>query len=154
MKTFKTRLTSRGPGGAWTFLEIPFSVEKEFGTKARVPVAGTMNGFGFRNSLMPNGDGTHSMMVSKALQGGANAGAGDVVTVTLAHDRSERVVDIPPELKKALSANKAAAAAFKALSPSHRKEFADWVRTAKREETRLSRADKSIAMIVAKQHVR
>ena len=47
MKTFKTRLTSRGPGGAWTFLEIPFSVEREFGTKARVPVAGTMNGFGF-----------------------------------------------------------------------------------------------------------
>ena len=103
---------------------------------------------------MPNGDGTHSMMVSKALQAGANAGAGDVVTVILTHDRSERVVDIPPELKKALSANKAAAAAFKALSPSHRKEFRGLGRTAKREETRLSRADKSIAMIVAKQHVR
>lgn len=154
MKKFKTRLTARGPGGAWTFLEVPFSVEKAFGTKARVPVAGTMNGFAFKNSLMPNGDGTHSMMVSKALQAGAKAEAGDVVSVAIAVDRSERVVTIPPELGRALSANKAAEAAFKALSYSHRKEFAEWVATAKREETRLSRAEKSIGMVIARKHVR
>ncbi len=154
MKTFKTRLTARGPGGAWTFLEIPFSVEKEFGTKARVAVTGTMNGFAFQNSLMPNGDGTHAMMVSKALQDGANAVAGDIVTVEIAVDRSERVVDVPPELKKALSTNKAAAAAFEALSYSHRKEYAEWITSAKRQETRVSRAEKSIAMVIAKQHVR
>jgi hypothetical protein len=154
MKTFKTRLTAHGPGGAWTFLEVPFSVEKEFGTKARVAVAGTINGFAFRNSLMPNGDGTHSMMVSKALQVGANATAGDIVTVAIAVDRSERVVNVPPELTKALSTNKAAAAAFKALSYSHRKEYAEWIASAKREETRVSRAEKSIAMVIAKQHVR
>jgi len=133
---------------------MPFSVEKEFGTKARVAVAGTMNGFAFQNSLMPNGDGTHSMMVSKALQAGANATAGDIVTVTIAVDRSERVVEVPPELKKALSTNEAAAAAFKSLSHSHRKEFADWIAGGKREETRVSRAEKSIAMVIAKKHVR
>jgi hypothetical protein len=154
MKKFKARLTARGPGGAWTFLTIPFSVEKEFGTKARVAVKGTMNGFAFQNSLMPNGDGTHSMMVSKALQAGAKAGAGDSVTVTLAVDRSERVVDVPLELKRTLSENKAAAAAFEALSYSHRKEFAEWVATAKRDETRNSRAENAIAMIIAKKHVR
>jgi Domain of unknown function (DUF1905) len=58
MKQFKTRLTSRGPGGAWTFFEVPFSVEEAFGSKARIAVSGTMNGFAFQNSLMPNGDGT------------------------------------------------------------------------------------------------
>jgi len=154
MKTFKARLTARGPNGAWTFLEIPFSVEKEFGSKARVAVTGTMNDFAFRNSLMPNGDGTHAMMVNKALQAGAKAGAGDLVTVTICVDRSERVVDIPPELERALAANEAAATAYKSLSYSHRKEFADWVSTAKREETRASRAEKSLAMVLAKQHVR
>jgi ribosomal protein L11 len=154
MKTFKARLIARGPGGAWTFLEMPFSVEKEFSTKARVAVAGTMNGFAFQNSLMPNGDGTHSMMVSKALQAGAKAAAGDIVTVAIAIDRSERVVKVPPELKKALSTNETAAAAFKALSYSHRKEYAEWIASAKREETRVSRAEKSIAMVIAKQHVR
>jgi hypothetical protein len=154
MKRFRAQLTSRGPAGAWTFLEVPFSVEKAFGTKARVAVAGTINGFAFQNSLMPNGDGSHSMMVSKALQAGAKASAGDLVSVAIDVDRSERVVEIPRQLKKALSGSKAAAVAFEALSYSHRKEFADWIATAKREETRVSRARKSIAMVIAKKHVR
>jgi hypothetical protein len=113
-----------------------------------------MNGFAFQNSLMPNGDGTHAMMVSKALQAGAKAAAGDLVSVTLAGDRSERVVIIPPELEKALCANKAAAAAFERLSYSHRKEFAEWIASAKRQETRVSRAEKSIDRVITKQHVR
>jgi uncharacterized protein YdeI (YjbR/CyaY-like superfamily) len=104
-----------------------------------------MNGFPFQTSLMPNGDGTHSMMVSKMLQAGADAGAGDLVSVSLNVDRSERVVTIPPELKNTLSKNKKVAAAFKTLSYSHRKEFAEWIASAKREETRLSRAEKAIA---------
>jgi Domain of unknown function (DUF1905)/Bacteriocin-protection, YdeI or OmpD-Associated len=154
MKNFKTRLTSRGPGGAWTFLEVPFSVEQAFGTKARVAVAGTMNGFAFQNSLMPNGDGTHSMMVSKALQVGAEAGPGDLVSVSMEADRSERVVVVPIELKRALGANKNAAAAYKTLSYSHRKEFADWVAGAKQEETRLTRARKAISLVLTKKHLR
>jgi hypothetical protein len=99
---FKAQLTARGPGGAFAGA-----------------VAGTLNGFAFQNSLMPNGDGTHSMMVSKALQAGAKAAAGDRVSVALDVDRSERVVTVPPELKSALSNNKKAAVAFKALSYSH-----------------------------------
>jgi hypothetical protein len=154
MKKFNAKLTSRGPGGAWTFLEIPFSVEKAFGSKARVAVSGTINGFPFRNSLMPQGDGTHSMMVSKALQAGAKAGAGDRVSVIMDVDRSERSVVIPNELANALADNPKARAAFEALSYSHRKEFAEWVATAKKEETRRSRADKSIALVLARKHVR
>jgi len=154
MKKFKTKLTAHGPGGAWTYLKVPFSVEKAFGTKARVAVTGTINGFAFQNSLMPNGDGTHSMMVSKALQTGAKAKAGNIVKVAIAVDQSERVVTIPPELMSALATNKAAATAFNALSYSHRKEFAEWIATAKREETRTGRAEKALAMAVNKQHVR
>jgi hypothetical protein len=54
-------------------------VQKAFGTKARVPVVGTINGFSFRNSLMPEGNGTHSMIANKELQKGAKATAGDTV---------------------------------------------------------------------------
>ncbi len=94
------------------------------------------------------------MMVSKALQSAAKAEAGDIVSVTMEVDRSERLVPIPPELTQALSTNKEAAEAFKALSYSHRKEFADWIATAKRAETRISRAEKSLLMVIRKQHVR
>ena len=83
---FKARLTAIGPGGAWTILRAPFNVAEVFGTKARVPVIGTMNGFAFRNSLMPEGDGTHRMMVGKEVQAGAKAKAGDVVSVVLKRD--------------------------------------------------------------------
>lgn len=64
---FDAILTGRGPGGAWTFLPVPFDVQAAFGSKAQVTVAGTLNGFAFRNSLLPQGDGTHAMAVEAAL---------------------------------------------------------------------------------------
>ncbi len=153
-KSFQGRLTARGPGGAWTFLEIPFRVEEVFGSKSRVAVSGTMNGFAFRNSLLSQGDGTHAMAVSKQLQAGAGAKAGDTVAVVLEVDKGERVVEIPMELKKALAASKVAAKAFEALSVSHRKEFAEWIGGAKKPETRLARAEKALPMILAREHCR
>jgi hypothetical protein len=153
MKKFKAKLTARGPGGAWTFLEIPFNVEQAFGSKARVSVSGTINGFAFQNSLLPQGDGTHAMAVSKLLQAGGKATSGDTVSVVMEVDRSERLVDIPPELKKCLAAGKASAA-FDALSYSHKKEFADWVASAKQAETRERRAQKAVPMVLEKKHAR
>lgn len=46
---FKAKLKAAGPGGAWTYLAVPFNVEKVFGSKARVAVKGTLNGFAFRS---------------------------------------------------------------------------------------------------------
>jgi hypothetical protein len=153
-QVFQARLTARGPGGAWTFLNVPFNVEQVFGCKSRVPVAGTINGFGFRNSLMPEGDGTHSMMVGKDLQAGAKAKAGDLVSVVMDVDRSERVVIVPDELNEALMTDELAMKTFATLSYSHRKEFADWIGSAKRAETRLDRARKAVGMVIARKHVR
>ena len=47
---FKVRLDGM-EGSSVAALSAPFSVEKVFGTKARVPVRGTINGFPFRSSL-------------------------------------------------------------------------------------------------------
>jgi hypothetical protein len=146
---FKAKLTAIGPGGAWTILPIPFNVAEVFGTKARVPVAGTMNGFAFRNSLMPEGNGTHRMMVGKELQTGAKAQAGDVVSVILKRDDEERSVDLPAELTAALKKNKLAATFFVSLSPSCKAEYASWISSAKQAETRASRAAKAVEMLVA-----
>lgn len=46
---------------------------------------------------------------------------------------------IPDYVTKALSKNKKAAAAFEAFSPSHRKEYIEWITEAKTEETRNKR---------------
>jgi hypothetical protein len=153
-QTFKAKLIPRGPGGAWTFLNVPFKVEQVFGSKARVAVAGTLNGFPFRNSLMPEGDGTHAMMVSKILQAGARARAGDTVAVVMEIDRKKRVVRVPAELAAALKSNPAGAKIYKTLSPSHRKEFAEWVGGAKQKATRLARAQKALPLILKRAHAR
>ena len=146
---FKAKLTAIGPGGAWTILPVPFNVAEVFGTKARVPVAGTMNGFAFRNSLMPEGDGTHRMMVGKELQTGAKARAGDIVSVVLKRDDEVRSVDVPEELAAAFKKNKPAAKFFTTLSPSCKAEYSTWISAAKQAETRTSRAAKAVEMLTA-----
>jgi len=146
-REFDGRLVARGPGGAWTFLPIPFDVQKEFGKKSRVPVSGTINGFAFRNSLMPEGDGTHSMMVGKELQAGAKAKPGDKVRVSLQVDDTERTVEVPDELKRALKGDAGAKSAFEALPYSSKKEFADWIGTAKKAETKAARVEKALDLL-------
>lgn len=127
---------------------MPFDVETVFGSKARVPVKGTINGHAFRNSLMPNGDGTHTMTVSRDLKAGARAESGDVVRVEMELDVAPRVAWIPPELAAVLARNTAAAREYARLSPSHQKQYTDWVGSAKREETRRARADKAAKMLI------
>lgn len=51
----------------------------------------------------------------------------------------------PPELNRALSKNKKAAATFKAFSPSCRREYIEWIVSAKRPETREQRIATAIA---------
>lgn len=129
---------------AW--LNAPFDVEKQFGTRARVPVRGTINGFSFRTSLMPMG-GCHGMAVNKTMRAGAGVEAGDTVKVVLERDQAERVVEVPPLLKKELAKSKTAQANWQKLSYSHQKEIALSIRGAKQEETRVRRLAKAMNIL-------
>jgi uncharacterized protein YdeI (YjbR/CyaY-like superfamily) len=53
----------------------------------------------------------------------------------------------PPDLVDALAANAKARATFDAFSPSHRKEYIEWIVDAKRAETRERRVREAIAML-------
>jgi uncharacterized protein YdeI (YjbR/CyaY-like superfamily) len=46
---------------------------------------------------------------------------------------------VPPDLAAALKKSKKAAATFTGFSPSHRREYIEWITEAKRDETRASR---------------
>jgi hypothetical protein len=147
---FKAELTGRGPSGAWTYLRILFSVDQVFGRKGQVPVRATVNGFTFRNSLMPRGDGTHILGIGKDILAGAGAATGDTVAVELAIDDAPRTVAVPADLEAALASAPGKAQAFGALSYSHKKEFVDWIESAKRPETRISRIEKAVEMAGSK----
>lgn len=59
-------------------------------------------------------------------------------------------VSVPMELKEALGQHPEAAELFKALSPAHRREYAEHVAEAKQEATRVRRAEKCIRLILQK----
>ncbi|HJU86070.1 MAG TPA: YdeI/OmpD-associated family protein [Gemmatimonadota bacterium] len=53
-------------------------------------------------------------------------------------------VKVPADLERALKKNGRARAAFEAFSPSHRREYVEWIEEARREETRGKRLAKAI----------
>src|ERR1700679_887827 len=146
---FTVQLIGRGPNGAWTHMDVPFNVEEAFGTKARVAVRGTVNGFPFRSSLMPRGKGVFYMAFTKEMQQATKAAAGDTVSVARGGDTAPRIVTLPADLKKALVKAPAQNKAFAALSYSHQKEYVDWIEGAKRTETRTNRIEKTITLLAA-----
>lgn len=105
--TFKVKLDGMTSSDV-AALSAPFDVETTFGTKARVPVRGTINGFPFRSSLMPMG-GCHRMVINKQMRDGAGVKAGDTVTVVMERDEAPRTVEIPDLLKKELAKKQACA---------------------------------------------
>jgi hypothetical protein len=142
---FKTRILGKEAGVVAAIIP-PVDVPKYFGTHARVPVRGTINGFAFRSSLMPMG-GCHMMPVNKALCKGADAKPGDVVDMVMEHDDEKRVVEVPVELKKELGKDKKALERWESLSFTHKKEMAISIRDAKQEETKKRRLAKVVQIL-------
>jgi hypothetical protein len=146
---FKAQLVSRGPNRAWTYLQIPFSVPEIFGSKGQIPVRASINGFTFRNSLMPRG-GVHILGVGKDVLASAAANPGDTVNVELALDDAPRTVSVPADMEAALAKVPAQQQSFDALSYSHKKEYVDWIESAKKPETRLNRIEKMAEMLASR----
>jgi uncharacterized protein YdeI (YjbR/CyaY-like superfamily) len=79
----------------------------------------------------------------------AGAGPGDVVLVTMSPDVGERTVEVPRDLRGALAGDKQAKGLFEAMSYSCKKEYVEWITSAKREETRAGRVTKAVEMLRA-----
>ena len=147
MKELKFKVKLDGmPSSEVAALNAPFDVEKTFGTRARVPVRGTINGFPFRSSLMPMG-GCHRMVVNKAIRKGAGVKAGDTVSVVMERDEAERTIDPPPALKKELARSKAAQTNWEKQSFTNKKEMARSIVEVKQEETRVRRLAKVLDVL-------
>lgn len=141
-KQLRFRAKIRGKeAGLVAAISPPVDVPQMFGTRGRVPVRGTINGFPFRSSLMPCG-GPHMMPVNKKLCQGAGAQPGDVVDVVMERDVEERTVDAPAALRKELAKNKKAQMRWNELSFTHKKEMALSISGAKQEETKKRRLAK------------
>ncbi|MGC1645041.1 MAG: YdeI/OmpD-associated family protein [Candidatus Sulfotelmatobacter sp.] len=124
----------------------PVDVIEWFGTRARVPVCGTINGFPFRSSLMPCGSG-RMMPVNKTLCQGAGVQPGDLVDVVMERDVKERTVEAPPELKRELAKSEVARERWDGLAFTHKKEMANSISGAKQDETKKRRLAKVMLVL-------
>jgi len=150
---FRFKVKLEGAEGMETAaMRPPFDVPAVFGTKARVPVRGTVNGFPFRSSLCNMGSG-HMMVVNRELRTGGRCAAGDMVDVVLERDREERVVEVPAYIKKAIASNKTAQKTWDSLSFTHQKEWVRAIEEAKKEETRQIRIKKMMDALRAGKRV-
>jgi hypothetical protein len=145
--SFSAKLEKMGEGDAWLGITIPFDVEEAFGSRARVSVKGTLNGFPYRSSVFPDGKVTHIMMVNKAMQAGAKVGTGDTINVEMELDGQLRTVGVPEDLAKALERNKGARIAFEKRSYSKKKLMVDAITGAKKAETRAARVEKTLSTL-------
>lgn len=133
-----------------TSIGIPFDVFDVWGSRARIPVTGTINGFPFRSSVVPRGEGKHYMVVNKQVREGANTKAGDTVNVVMQKDLGTRTVTVPDDFSMALTANEIAHAKWKKLSYTHQREYVQAIVEAKREETRKRRIARTVEILSQK----
>ncbi len=133
----------------WTIARIPFDAGTLWGTKGLVKVKGTVNGFAFRTSLFPAGDGHHILLVNKRMQAGAKAALGEVARFRLEPDTEERTVSVPPELAAALAEDRRLRRWHDQLTYSIRKEIAGWVTAVKSIEARERRATQAAERLLA-----
>ncbi|MEA2174843.1 MAG: hypothetical protein QOD00_2435 [Blastocatellia bacterium] len=144
---FTARLETVEQGGV--YFTLPRQESEKFGTRGRVPVKGTLNGYPFRSSIFPTGDGGHFMGVNKEVRDGAKVNAGERVRLVMETDAAPRTVTLPPDLDQALGKSTHTRASFDKLSYTHRKEYVQWVEAAKRPETRARRIAQVLARLSA-----
>lgn len=130
---------------ALLLIEIPERVVARLGAGKRVPVRVSLNGVNYRSTIAVYGS-RYYLPARREISEAAGLVPGGRARVSLEVDTAPRTVDVPADLARALSAAKLKKA-FDGFSFSHRREFVDWVTSAKRAETRAARIPKVVAQV-------
>jgi hypothetical protein len=144
--SFRAVLQATPGGGGGSYVELPDDAVEALDARRRTSVQATIDGVPYAGQVMPytfEGRGKRVVLgVTKAIRAQAGKAIGEELVIELERDDRSRSasVEVPAELADALGDDEAAAAAWDALAPTHRREHARHVAEAKREETRRRRA--------------
>jgi hypothetical protein len=128
-----------------TGIVVPPDIVAALGTSKRPAVTVTLNGYSYRSTVTVM-SGRFMLPLAKVHREAAGVVGGQKVTVTLALDTAPRTVDVPADLKSALTKGKVLKA-FEASSYTNRKEWVRGVEDAKAAETRARRIAKVVAAL-------
>lgn len=146
-KLFEPAETSKA--GSWAFLILPENASAKLPARGMASVDGTINGFPFQATLEPDGRGSHWLKVIRKWLKGANAEAGDIVSLEIAPVEIEPEPKVPADLRKALTAAPDARTVWTDITPIARRDWIHWIISAKREETRARRIDNACSMLAS-----
>ena len=142
--SFRAKLWAPMEGKGWSFVTMPKSASEELPARGRVAVEGTINGFEFRSSAFPDGDGSHNIQINSTMREGARVAVGDLAEFSISPSTDAVKITVPADLSAALKKSAKAGALWDAITPKARAEWVSWIASAKKEETRTARTDKTI----------
>jgi len=151
--TFTATIQNAGGGGA--FVDIPFDVEKAFGSK-KPKVKAMIEGVPYRGMLVRTpalapgasvGSECHMLIILKGIREQIGKTFGDEIKVNVEADTEPRIIDVPKDLLKELKKDKDAKTFFDKLAYTHQREYVMWIEEARRDETRQTRIVKTMEML-------
>ena len=143
------RPTATAKAVSWTFLTLPKQASAKLPSRGMTSVEGAFNGFPFRATLEPDGQGGHWLKVDRKMREAAGAEAGDVVTLEIAPVAEEPEPRVPADLRKALAAAPKAREVWSDVTPIARRDWIHWIVSAKQAETRARRIRNACSMLAA-----
>jgi len=131
-------------GKGWTFVTMPRTASEKLPKRGRIAIEGTVNGFAFKTSAFPDGNGSHNIQLNGTMREGAKAAVGDTAAFVIRPAGDTVEFELPDDLASALKKAVKASAQWEKITPKAKAEWAVWVTSAKKEETRTARIAKTI----------
>ena len=136
-------------GSSWTFLILPRHASAKLPTRGMTTVEGMINGHSFRATLEPDGQKSHWLKVNTKMREAADLEVGDLVPLEILAVGREREPRVPVDLRKALAAAAEARAVWSEITLMARRDWVNWITSAKRSETRARRIHTACEMLAA-----
>ena len=128
------------------WIEFPYDLKETYGVGNLVPVVITFDGHEYRGSIAKMGP-KPALLIRKDIWQKLGKQHGDDVDVVVQLDKAERKVEVPDYFDQELSQHPEVKEIFDKMSYTHRREYVEWITSAKQEETKLRRMQKAIQMI-------
>ncbi|MBI1227199.1 MAG: DUF1905 domain-containing protein [Bacteroidetes bacterium] len=125
---------------------FPYDLKETFGKKS-VKVKITFDGIEYRGLLKSMGGDCVYCLIRKDIREKLGKQPGDLIEVTVLEDTEERIVAVPPDFQQVMDENPKMKEVFERFSYTCKKEYVNWIESAKRPETRQNRIQKSVEMI-------
>jgi hypothetical protein len=144
--TFTGKVVSPDGQGSQSFIELPVELVEKLGRGKRPRIKVTLKDYTLRTTVAVYG-GQYFVGVRREVREAAGIVFDEPIEITVELDTDERTVDVPPDLLASFETDPSLRTAFDRLSFTARKEMAESITGAKRDDTRRRRLEQALAQL-------